>query len=150
MTGLAGPDAQRKRKGTMSPEADLIKPSLAAARSVRLGRLVSSFAMGAHLPDDPMGGPGSRSCPMSKPGCEAQRRTIAVRVRRLSSMKKRGRTAALPRFPMKGWGPPSAGLSRYGASVAVLRRWARTDALRTGSLATSLAADMIAMTSTPE
>jgi len=50
LMGLAGPDPQRRRKGTISPEADLIKPSLAAARSVRLGRLVSSFAMGGHLP----------------------------------------------------------------------------------------------------
>jgi hypothetical protein len=246
------PDSQRRRKGTIRPPANSIKPSLAAARSVRLGsraasvsdkavpgqasvlrprmrhrmrgqgggdavpmrprcptgtpmllqgavqsrdlsrrlRLISGSAeqrrerdprtpagdesaqnppnrnhhlaprlrWSRHSPwsssprrdDDPMGGARSCPCPMSNTGCEAQRRPTAVLVRRLSPIKKRGRTAGLPRFPMKCCGPPSAGLSRYGASAAVLRRWARTDALRTGSLATSLAADMIAMTSTPE
>ena len=49
-TELAGPDPQRRRKGTISSEADVIKPSLAAARSVRLGGFGLVFAMGAHLP----------------------------------------------------------------------------------------------------
>ena len=44
----AGPAEETKRDD--QSRGGLDKPSLAAARSVRLGRVVSSFAIGAHLP----------------------------------------------------------------------------------------------------